>query len=451
MLGFNETICAIATASGPGAISVIRLSGADAIPICNSLFFGKDLTQVNSHTLHFGTIRENEIIIDEVVVSIFKNPHSYTGEDVVEVSCHGSSYIQNKIIQLFIKNGARMAKAGEFTLRAFSNGKMDLTQAEAVADLIASESESSHRVAIQQMRGGFSNELKNLREQLIEFASLIELELDFGEEDVEFADRQKFNQLLQKIRKVLNDLISSFALGNVMKNGVPVAILGRPNVGKSTLLNVLLNEEKAIVSDIAGTTRDAIEDIANIGGVLFRFIDTAGIRKTEDVVENIGINKAIKKAQAASINLFIVDATQDIDLQLQELNNLKNQGIKNLILLYNKIDLNPLAKSQVNDAIYISAKKKEGIEMFKNKMLELTNTANIDNNQIIVSNNRHLEALQNAVEKIEHTIDGLNNNISGDFLAMDIRQALYHIGEITGEISTDDLLDNIFSNFCIGK
>jgi tRNA modification GTPase len=446
----NDTICALATSSGQGAISVIRLSGCEAIHICNQFFTNKDLTKVDSHTLHFGTIRKENKILDEVVVSVFRNPHSYTGEDVIEVSCHGSVYIQNQLIQLFIGAGARMAKAGEFTLRAFANGKMDLSQAEAVADLIASESESAHQVAMHQMRGGFSNELKGLREELINFAALIELELDFGEEDVEFADREKFNNLLIKIKTVIQNLIDSFAIGNVLKNGVPVAIVGQPNVGKSTLLNALLNEERAIVSEIAGTTRDTIEDVIIMGGIQFRFIDTAGLRETQDTIEKIGIQKAVEKALEAQIIIFIIDATQSLDTQLKELELLKEKGLKEPLLVVNKIDLNTEIKEKLPQALFISAKHKKGIEAFSQKMIDLVNTSSLGNSTL-VSNNRHLEALNLSIENIVKTIDGLNGGISGDFLAMDIRQALHHIGEITGEISSDDLLENIFSNFCIGK
>ena len=446
----NDTICALATSSGKGAISIIRLSGDKAIDICNS-FFSKDISGVKSHTLHFGNIRKEQQIIDEVVVSVYRNPHSYTGEDVIEVSCHGSKYIQNQLIQLFIGAGARMAKAGEFTLRAFSNGKMDLSQAEAVADLISSENESAHRVAMHQMRGGFSNELKVLRDKLISFASLMELELDFGEEDVEFADREKFNSLLEKIKVVLKRLIDSFAVGNVMKNGVPVAIIGRPNVGKSTLLNALLNEDRAIVSEIAGTTRDIIEDTVIMDGIQFRFIDTAGIRETENVIENIGIKKAIEKAQNAQIIIFIVDASQDLNEQLLELDKLKANGLKEPLIIANKVDLNPSITSELPKALAISAKNKEGIDTFSKKLLESVYDNDFDRNDTLVSNNRHLEALQLSLEFVIKTTEGLNSGISSDFIAMDIRQALFHIGEITGEISTDDLLDNIFSNFCIGK
>ena len=342
-----------------------------------------------------------------------------------------------------------MAKPGEFTLRAFSNGKLDLSQAEAVADLIASENEAAHKVAMQQMRGGFSTELKNLREELINFASLIDLELDFGEEDVEFADREKFNQLLQKITVVLKRLIDSFSLGNAIKKGIPVAIIGQPNVGKSTLLNALLNEERAIVSDIAGTTRDTIEDELIIDGISFRFIDTAGLRTTIDKIEKIGILKAFEKAQQAQVIIFIFDATQDLEPQLIELQSLKDKGINKVISVLNKVDLN--SKVQLDNAILISAKNNQGLSELKKALLKQFSTGSLNNNQTIVSNSRHLEALDASLNNVSKTIEGLNNGISGDFLAMDIRQALFHIGEITGDITSDDLLDNIFSNFCIGK
>ena len=450
-LMIQDTICALATASGVGAISVIRLSGPEAISICDKVFSTKDLSEQLSHTVHFGTIRNADKIVDEVLVTVFKAPYSYTGENVVEVSCHGSIYIQNQLIQLFLKKGARMAKAGEYTLRAFSNGKMDLSQAEAVADLIASDSEAAHKVAIQQMRGGFSSELKDLREELINFAALIELELDFSEEDVEFADRDKFNKLLEKIKTTLKRLVDSFAVGNVIKNGIPVAIIGEPNVGKSTLLNALLNEERAIVSDVAGTTRDTIEDDLIIKGIHFRFIDTAGLRETNDKVESIGIQKALDKAQKAQVVLYLMDATKNLSQQLLETEELKLKLANKLVVVVNKIDQNPAIKEQVNDALFISAKQKKGLEALTETLISFVNTGALSNNQTIVSNSRHVDALNKSLKQIIKTIDGLNSGVSGDFLAMDIRQALYHLGEITGEISTDDLLDNIFSNFCIGK
>tara|TARA_Y100000766_G_C18914002_1_gene609958 strand:- start:1644 stop:2993 length:1350 start_codon:yes stop_codon:yes gene_type:complete len=445
----NDTICAIATSPGQGAISVIRLSGPQAIPICNSFFINKDLAKADTHTLHFGTIRKDKKILDEVVVSVFRNPHSYTGEDVIEVSCHGSVYIQKQIIQLFNGAGARMAKPGEFTLRAFANGKMDLSQAEAVADLIASESESAHQVAMHQMRGGFSNDLKELREELINFTALIELELDFSEEDVEFADRERFNLLLEKIKTTIQNLIDSFEIGNVLKNGVPVAIVGQPNVGKSTLLNTLLKEDRAIVSEIAGTTRDTIEDVMILGGIQFRFIDTAGLRETEDNIEKIGIEKTIKKALSAKIIVYLIDASLELNRQLKDLQLLKEKGLEPLIVI-NKIDLNSDIKEKLPNNIYISAKNNEGIDLFTQKMIELVNSSSL-NSSTLISNSRHLESLNLALENIVKTIYGLNDGISGDLLAMDIRQVLQHIGEITGEISSDELLKNIFSNFCIGK
>ena len=447
----QDTICAVATASGIGAISIIRLSGPNAISICDSVFITKSLEEQKSHTIHFGTIRSDSNIIDEVLVSIFKNPHSYTGEDVIEVSCHGSSYIQNQLLHLFLEKGARMAQAGEFTLRAFINGKMDLSQAEAVADLISSNSEAAHKVALHQMRGGFSNELKELREELVNFASLIELELDFSEEDVEFADRDQFNNLLQKIKSSLMRLVDTFAVGNAIKNGIPVTILGAPNVGKSTLLNALLNEDRAIVSEIAGTTRDTIEDDLIINGIHFRFIDTAGIRETRDQVEEIGIQKAMEKAKQAQIVLYLMDANSNLNYQLKKIKELKSGFEGKLVVVVNKIDQNPDAKKHFNDALFISAKQREGLDILTNTLLSFVNTGALSNNQTIVSNSRHVDALNKSLNQIIKTIEGLNNGVSGDFLAMDIRQALHHLGSITGEISSDDLLDNIFSNFCIGK
>ena len=446
----DDTICALATGGGLSAIAVIRLSGNGAIKICNSVF-SKDITEAKSHTIHFGTISENSKIVDEVLVSIFKNGKSYTGEETVEISCHGSTFIQDKLLQLFIGKGCRMATAGEFTMRAFRNGKLDLSQAESVADLIASESEAAHQTALKQLRGGFSNKLQTLRTKLIDFASLIELELDFSEEDVEFADRNQFENLLDAIKVELEKLIQSFKLGNVIKNGIPVAILGAPNVGKSTLLNTLLNEEKAIVSAIAGTTRDAIEDELNIEGFIFRFIDTAGIRETTDIIENLGIKKSLEKAKLANIVLFLIDADANISNQLLELDKIKDTAKDKLLIVVNKIDLNPEIKEDFKDALFISAKNDEGIEDLKTKLLEFVNTEQLSNNETIVTNLRHYEELQLTLHEINTIIEGLNSGLTGDFLAINIRQALFHLGSITGEVTTDTLLGNIFGKFCIGK
>lgn len=466
----NDTIVALATASGTGAIAVIRLSGKDAIAI-GSRFFrsvsGKSLSEQKSHTVHLGHIVDHPRVIDEVLVTIFKNPHSYTGEDVIEISCHGSLYIQQEIIQLFLKNGCRMANAGEYTLRAFLNGKLDLSQAEAVADLIASDNEASHKIAMQQMRGGFSNEIKHLRDELLNFASLIELELDFAEEDVEFANRDEFYNLVNRIIHVLKRLIDSFSVGNVIKNGIPVAIVGEPNVGKSTLLNALLNEERAIVSDIAGTTRDTIEDEMVIGGMSFRFIDTAGIRDTEDVVESIGIKKTFEKIEQAQVVLFLIGSGQlaqsneAIQSFIVEIEKIKNQfPQKQLLVVLNKIDQitdTELANITTHLAphtahlIPISAKSGIGVEQLTDTLLNLINTGALRNNETIITNTRHYDALLKAFEEIQKVKYGLDSELSGDLLAIDIRQALYHFGEITGEITNDDLLGNIFANFCIGK
>ncbi len=389
-------------------------------------------------------------MVDEVLISIFKGEKSFTGEESVEISCHGSVYIQNKIIQLLIGKGCRTASAGEFTMRAFKNGKLDLSQAESVADLIASESEAAHQTALRQLRGGFSSKLQNLRTKLIDFASLIELELDFSEEDVEFADRKQFEDLLEEIKVELEKLIESFKLGNVIKNGIPVAILGAPNVGKSTLLNCLLNEEKAIVSDIAGTTRDAIEDELNIKGFKFRFIDTAGIRETSDTIENLGIKKTMEKAAIAHVVLFLIDANSNISNQLLELNKVKDKLKDKLLIVVNKIDLNAV-KEDLKHAIFISAKNNEGIETLKERLLTFVNTKELSNNETIVTNLRHYEELQLTLHEINTIINGLHKGISGDFLAINIRQALFHLGSITGEVTTDTLLGNIFGKFCIGK
>jgi tRNA modification GTPase len=465
----DDTIIALATSSGVGAIAVIRLSGEKAIEIINNHFkskFGnKDLTTVKSHTIHLGNIIDENRVIDEVLISVFKNPNSYTGENVVEINCHGSVYIQQEILQLFIKKGVRNANAGEFTLRAFLNGKMDLSQAEAVADLISSNSAASHQVAMQQMRGGFSNEIQNLRTQLLNFASLIELELDFAEEDVEFADRTAFHNLVTQISSVLKRLIDSFALGNVLKNGIPVAIVGEPNVGKSTLLNALLNEEKAIVSHIEGTTRDAIEDEISIDGVAYRFIDTAGIRTTEDFVENIGIKKTFEKIDQAQLVIYLFDLEKlknkktSLEKIVVEIEKIKDKyPTKQLLIIANKVDLvNEELKTKVADSfntkklIFLSAKEKIGISDLTNTLTHLANKGALSNNETIVSNSRHFEALNNAYTSIKEVQKGIDAQVSTDLFAIDIRQALFHLGEITGEVTTEDLLGNIFANFCIGK
>ena len=446
----EDTICALATGGGLSAIAVLRLSGKEAVKITNAVF-SKDISASKSHTIHFGTISDSTKIIDEVLVSIFKDGKSYTGEETVEISCHGSTFIQNKLLQLFITEGCRMATAGEFTMRAFRNRKLDLSQAESVADLIASESEAAHQTALKQLRGGFSNKLQELRTKLIDFASLIELELDFSEEDVEFADKKQFETLLTAIKEELEKLVQSFKLGNVIKNGISVAILGAPNVGKSTLLNTLLNEDKAIVSDIAGTTRDAIEDELNIEGFKFRFIDTAGIRETTDTIENLGIKKSLEKAGIANIILFLIDADADLDNQLLELEKIKTSAGDKLLLVINKIDLNPEIKDNFKDALFISAKKDEGIEILKERLLTFVNTEQLSNNETIVTNLRHYEELQLTLHEINSIINGLNSGLTGDFLAVNIRQSLFHLGSITGEVTTDTLLGNIFGKFCIGK
>jgi len=451
----QDTIIALATSPGVnGAIAVIRLSGLEAIRLVNELFKGKDLSKQASHTIHFGTIRDADQIIDEVLVSIFKGPNSYTKEDVIEISTHNSKFIIERIIQLLIAKGARAARAGEFTLRAFLNGGLDLSQAEAVADLIASNSAASHQIAMQQMRGGFSNQLKQLREDLVNFASLIELELDFGEEDVEFANRDQLKVLIEKIYSVIRKLILSFEQGNVLKNGVPVVIAGKPNVGKSTLLNALLNEERAIVSDIAGTTRDTIEDEINIHGVTFRFIDTAGIRETSDVVEAIGVERTREKMRLARLIIYLFDPTQDVLSEVQsQIEEVQDLNIP-FITIINKEDLlSPTQKStfEVLKPLYISAKNQTGIEELKDELLNQVNLANFNSEDVMVTNIRHVEALKLTHLALEKVLYGIDNPVTSDFLAMDIRQALHHLGEITGSVTTDDLLENIFSKFCIGK
>jgi tRNA modification GTPase len=444
----EDTICAITTGGGMSAIAIIRISGKNAIKITNSVF-SKDISDSKTHTLHFGNFTYNKEVIDEILVSIFRENKSFTGEESVEISCHGSVYIQNKILQILIENDCRLATAGEFSMRAFKNGKLDLTQAESVADLIESESEAAHKTAFMQLKGGISGKLKKLRNQLIDFASLIELELDFSEEDVEFADREKFNDLLENIKSELKKLIQSFKLGNSIKNGIPVTILGAPNVGKSTLLNCLLNEDKSIVSDIAGTTRDAIEDTLIIDGYNFRFIDTAGIRNTTDTIENLGIEKTLEKANKSDIILFIIDASQKLESQIVELNKVRKDNSAKVLVIVNKIDVSNIELNE--NYIPISAKNREGVSTLKNKLLKFINTEKISDNDSIVSNLRHYEQLQLTLLEIKSITDGLESGISGDFLSINIRQALFHLGSITGEVTTDDLLANIFGKFCIGK
>lgn len=514
----KDTIVALATPPGVGAIGVIRLSGADAIFIADQVFYGKDLSSQASHTIHFGTIRDdNGKIIDEVLVSLFVAPKSYTGENVVEISCHGSSYVIQQVIQLFISKGARLAQPGEFTLRAFLNGHMDLSQAEAVADLIAAESESSHAVAMQQMRGGFSNEIKHLREELIHFASMIELELDFGEEDIEFANRDDLKQLIIKIQRLIQALVQSFQLGNVIKNGVSTVIAGRPNAGKSTLLNALLNEERAIVSEIEGTTRDTIEEVLNIKGIHFRLIDTAGIREAQDQIEAIGVEKTMQKIQQSALLVYVFDVIKTPPVEVhKDLEKLVHGGVQ-LLVVANKMDLNPYTKvehylevgsqksevrnedsymgtagsharnvdsqtknsdsiigmsdslnrtpdsynenaiSSINHPITrenfvpISAINQMNIDYLKEKLYEAALSGKVNLESTVVTNIRHYEALQHANDSLQAALEGLDNNITGDFLAMDIRRALTYLGEITGEVGVEDLLENIFSKFCIGK
>ncbi|WP_419181004.1 tRNA uridine-5-carboxymethylaminomethyl(34) synthesis GTPase MnmE [Gilvibacter sediminis] len=468
----QETIVALATPPGTGAIAVIRLSGKEAFDIADKLFVSihnKQLKAQKTHTAHLGHIVADGQTVDEVLAILYKGPTSYTGEDVVEFSCHGSPYIQQRIINLALASGCRAAKPGEFTLRAFINGKMDLSQAEAVADLIASDSEAAHQVAMQQMRGGFSEEIKSLRQELLNFASLIELELDFSEEDVEFADRSAFEALLERLQAVLKRLVDSFAIGNVIKHGIPVAIVGAPNVGKSTLLNALLNEERAIVSDIAGTTRDTVEDEISVGGLNFRFIDTAGIRNTEDTVERIGIEKTFEKINQAQVIIYLLEANEVLAQPqelIQQLRSLKEKHPqKPVLVVANKLDL--LNSSQQSKAqelleqavvdlpqtqqVLMSAKAKEGVEALQEGLLEFVNTGALKNDQSIVTNSRHYDALLKALEEITKVREGMEAQLSGDLLAIDIRQALYHLGEITGEITNDELLGNIFANFCIGK
>ncbi len=470
----QDTICAVSTAPGAGGIAVIRVSGPKAIVICNTIFVprtaGKDLLSQKAYTLRYGSIWRGvethgraslqTALIAEVLVALFRAPHSFTGEDTVEITCHGSVYIQQQIMQLLIENGCRSALPGEYTQRAFMNGKMDLSQAEAVADLIASTSEGQHRLALNQMRGGFSHELRNLREQLLHITSLMELELDFSDhEELEFADRSELSALAAHIETVISRLANSFSVGNVIKNGIPVAIIGETNAGKSTLLNALLNEEKAIVSDIHGTTRDVIEDTINIGGITFRFIDTAGIRETHDAIESIGIERTFQKLDQANIVLWMIDAS-DASLQIAQLSEkiLPRSIGKQLILVFNKADLLtdtsgiiPAGLPENVQSIFISAKKREHIDELQDLLIQAAHIPSLSQNDIIVTNIRHYEALTHALESIHRVQEGLSANLSGDFVSQDLRECIYHLSDIVGEVTTDQVLGNIFERFCIGK
>lgn len=460
----QSIICAISTPPGCGGIAVIRLSGNGCIALTDQVFIspsGKKLETCAPNTIHFGEIRREEDMIDEVLISLFRAPHSYTGEDTVEITCHGSVYIQQQILQLLIDKGARSALPGEFTQRSFLNGKMDLSQAEAVADLIASTSAGMHRLALNQMRGGFSNELIRLRSQLLDFTSLIELELDFTEEDVEFADRSHLKELATNIEGLIRRLADSFSVGNAIKNGIPVAIIGETNAGKSTLLNLLVGEERAIVSDIHGTTRDVIEDTIHLSGITFRFIDTAGIRETSDTIESMGIERTFQKLDQSSILLWVIDLTTPVD----EIETLATRIIprskdKHLILVFNKSDL--ITPEELNERqqilsaidtprLYISAKKQTNTENLRQELIKAAALPEINQNDVIVTNVRHYEALRQALLAIQRVIEGLDHDISGDFLSQDIRECMHYLGEITGQISNDEILGNIFANFCVGK
>lgn len=450
MYDINGTIAAIATPPGEGAIGVIRLSGAEAITIADKIFYGKKLEQQPSHTIHFGKIKDGDEVVDEVVASLYKGPKSYTGEDVVEISCHGSQYVLERVLELCLRNGAVVAKAGEFTQRAFLNNKMDLTQAEAVADLIASQSGAAHKAAIHNLRRGFSDELKDLREQLIQFSALLELELDFSEEDVEFADRTKFYELIEVLTNTTTRLISSFSLGNVIKKGVSVAIIGKPNAGKSTLLNALLNEERAIVSDIAGTTRDSIEEILNINGILFRLIDTAGIRDhTSDIVETMGVQRSRDIMKRADIVVYLFDVNEEEIAEVQSQRTVfDGEGLK-YILVGNKTDVGE--RKFGDDVLYISAKNKENIHELRDTLYNKVIGGQVSTEGTIVTNARHHASLLEVMSSLVDIKAGLDNNISGDLIALDVRRCLHYLGEITGQITTEDKLDYIFSKFCIGK
>jgi len=459
----NDTICAIATAPGSGAIALIRLSGPESFKITDVVFKASNketiIQKAEGYTIHFGKIYDETILLDEVLISVFKAPHSYTGEDSIEISCHGSSFIQQKLIELLLKNGARMAQAGEFTLRAFLNGKFDLSQAEAVADLIASNSTASHNLALEQMRGGFSSKIKALRKELVDLASLIELELDFSEEDLEFVERTHFLRLLAEIQYEVKKLIESFALGNVLKNGIPVAIIGKPNVGKSTLLNSILQEERAIVSEIPGTTRDSIEDTISIGGYSFRFIDTAGLRSSTDKIENLGIERTYEKIRQSRIILYVCDITKSTPADLEEtLEDFKDHieaEDKRFIMIGNKIDelieMPRFFNKYIDlETIFVSAKRNENINLIMDSLVSSVKDLDLGDNAI-VSNARHLEALNKVAEAIAEVENGFLKGTPTDLVAIDIRTALYYLGEITGEVTNNELLGNIFGKFCIGK
>jgi tRNA modification GTPase len=462
----QSTICAVSTSPGIGAIAVIRLSGSDALQIAGKVFQSpnknKLLTEQPANTLHFGQIVSKDEVIDEVVAAIFRAPHSFTGENIVEISCHGSTFIQQKILEVLVENGARMALPGEFTQRAFLNGKMDLSQAEAVADVIASSNAAAHKLAINQMRGGFSKEINDLRTQMLHFTALIELELDFAEEEVEFANRTQLRALTEKIELLLRKLKDSFQLGNAIKNGIPVAIVGETNVGKSTLLNALLNEEKAIVSHIHGTTRDVIEDVVNIHGTAFRFFDTAGIRDTKDHIENLGIERSYNKLNLATVVLLVVDMQNPYPIVKQRIDKIRKRisSDQKLIIVANKIDsglhetIQQMEVTEINDnekMIFIAAKKKQNLEELIEMMIHSVNIDAVNQEDVIVTNARHFEILKNAHEAILRVLSGLDSGITGDFLAQDIRECLHYLAEITGEVGTEEVLGHIFKNFCIGK
>jgi tRNA modification GTPase len=462
----QSTICAISTSPGMGAIAVIRLSGSDAIQIAGKIFKSpvkqKILSEQPANTLHFGQIIFKNEVIDEVIVAVFRAPHSFTGEDIIEISCHGSVFIQQKILEVLVENGARLALPGEFTQRAFLNGKMDLSQAEAVADVISSSNAAAHKLAINQMRGGFSKEINDLRSQMLHFTAMIELELDFAEEEVEFADRSQLRALTEKIESLLRKLKDSFQLGNAIKNGIPVAIVGETNVGKSTLLNALLNEEKAIVSHIHGTTRDVIEDVVNIHGTAFRFFDTAGIRDTQDHIENLGIERSYSKLDLATVVLLVVDMQNPYPIVKQRIDKIRKRisNDQKLIIVANKIDsglhetIQQMEITEINDnekQIFIAAKKKQNLEELIEMMIHSVNIDSVNQEDVIVTNARHFEILKNAHEAILRVLNGIDSGITGDFLAQDIRECLHYLAEITGEVGTEEVLGHIFKNFCIGK